>query len=88
MDHGLKYISFYVKKREVAMGMCYNPALVRDKPLGSPVSVKRVYWISGTRMWNLRVTDLHLRCRALTDQVDTYLIVPMIFASEVIQHDH
>ena len=29
------------------MGMCYNPALVRDWPLGSPAFVKRVYsnWI-------------------------------------------
>ena len=25
------------------MGMCYNAALVRDKPLGSHTSVKRVY---------------------------------------------
>ena len=27
------------------MGMCYNPVLVRDKPLGSPASVKRIYWL-------------------------------------------
>ena len=38
MDHELKHISFYVKKRVVSMGMCYNPALVHDKPLGSPAS--------------------------------------------------
>ena len=44
MDLGLKHISFYVQKRVVAMGMCYNPVLVRDKPLGSPTSVKRVYY--------------------------------------------
>ena len=25
------------------MGMCYNPVLVCNKPLGSPASVKRVY---------------------------------------------
>ena len=43
MHHGLRYISFYVKKRVVSMGMCYNPALVRDKPLGSHTYVKRVY---------------------------------------------
>ena len=23
--------------------MCYNPALIRDKPLGAPASVKQVY---------------------------------------------
>ena len=44
MDHGLKHVSFYVQKHVIAMGMCYNPALVGDKPLGSPASVKRVYW--------------------------------------------
>ena len=25
--------------------MCYNPALVRDKPLGAPASVKLVYYM-------------------------------------------
>ena len=43
MDHGLKDISFYVQKRVIAMGMCYNPALVRDKLQGSPASAKQVY---------------------------------------------
>ena len=32
-------------KRVVAMSMCYNPALVRDKLLWTPASVKRVYWV-------------------------------------------
>ena len=45
MDHGLKHISFYVQKRVIAMGMCYDPALVRDKPLGALGSVKRVYYV-------------------------------------------
>ena len=43
MDHELKHISFYVQKHVVSMGMCYNPALVREKPLGVPASVKRIY---------------------------------------------
>ena len=42
MDHGLKHVSFYLQKRVVAMGMCYNPALVRDNSLGAPASVQRV----------------------------------------------
>ena len=42
MDHELKHISFYVQKRVVAMGMCYNPALVRNKLLGLTASV---YWV-------------------------------------------
>ena len=45
MEHELKHISFYVQKYIVAMGMFYNPALVRDKPLEAPASVKRVYYI-------------------------------------------
>ena len=45
MDHGLKHIPFYVQKRVEAMGMCYNPALYRNKPLGAPASVKWVYWL-------------------------------------------
>ena len=32
-------------KHVVAMSMCYNPALVRDKLLWTPASVKRVYWV-------------------------------------------
>ena len=43
MDNGLKHILLYVQKHVEAMGMCYNPALVRDKPLGSPASVKREF---------------------------------------------
>ena len=43
MEHRLKHITFYVQKRIAALAMCHNPALVRDKPLGSPASVKLVY---------------------------------------------
>ena len=37
------------------MGMCYNPALVRDKPLGAPACVKQVCCpsASGTTLINL-----------------------------------
>ena len=42
MEHGLKHITLYVQKHIAALGMCYNPALVRDKPLGAPASVKSV----------------------------------------------
>ena len=52
--HELKHISFYVQKRVVAMGMCYNPALVRDKPLGLTASVKWVYWN------NVQNTNIHI----------------------------
>ena len=41
--HGLEYITFYVKKHRAVLAMCYNPALVRDKALGAPASVKLVY---------------------------------------------
>ena len=46
MLNGLKHKSLYVKTRVVAIGMCYNPALVRDEPVGSPASVKRVYYLT------------------------------------------
>ena len=41
--HGLKHIMCYVQKHTAALVMCYNPALVRDKPLGVPASVELVY---------------------------------------------
>ena len=46
MEHGLKHIKFYVQKHIAILAMCYNPALVRDKPLGAPASVKQVYWMA------------------------------------------
>ena len=45
MEHGLKYITFYVKKHITHLAMCYNPPLVRDKPLGAYAFVKLVYWL-------------------------------------------
>ena len=41
---GLKYITFYVKKHIATLAMCYNPSLVRGKPLGACAFVKLVYW--------------------------------------------
>ena len=43
MEHGLKHITFNVQKHIAVNAMYYNPGLVRDKPLGAPASVKRVY---------------------------------------------
>ena len=40
------------------MGMCYNPALVRDKPLGAPASVKLVYSGAGKGTCNNSDPDL------------------------------
>ena len=45
MEHGLKHITFYVQKYIAALAMCYNPGLVRDKPLGAPASVKLIYYV-------------------------------------------
>ena len=44
MGHGLKLITFYVQKHIAALGMCHNPALVRDPPLGATASVKLTYY--------------------------------------------
>ena len=43
MEHGLNYITLYVQKHIASLAMCYNPSLVRDKPLGAPIFVKLVY---------------------------------------------
>ena len=43
MEHGLKDIAFYVKKHATTCTVVISSLLVRDKPLGSPASVKRVY---------------------------------------------
>ena len=59
LDHGLKHISFYVQKRVGAMGMCYNPALVGDKPLGALASLKRVYCRGQTKVVCILKTSFH-----------------------------
>ena len=51
MEHGSKHITFYVQKHIAALAMCYNPALVRDKQLGAPASVKLVYWLAASPVW-------------------------------------
>ena len=55
MDHGLKPISFYVQKLVVAMGMCYNPALVHDKSLGVPISA--IFEIALSTLVDIRSTN-------------------------------
>ena len=41
--HGLKFITFYVQTHIAGLPMYHNPALVCDKMLGAPASVKLVY---------------------------------------------
>ena len=43
MEHGLKYITFYVQKHIAPLAVCYNLPLVCDKPLEVPAFVKLVY---------------------------------------------
>ena len=69
MDHELKHISFYVQKRVVAMGMCYNPALVRNKPLGSPASVKWVYCNSPYCLHQIRSTSNGSWCMGIKGEM-------------------
>ena len=45
MEHGLKDIVFYVQKHITPCTVVITSLLVRDKPPGSPASVKRVYWL-------------------------------------------
>ena len=55
MEHGFKYITFYVKKKQptkqtnkknphkAPLAICYNIPLVRDKPLGALAFMRLVY---------------------------------------------
>ena len=43
MEHGLKDIAFYFQKHITPCTVVITSLLVRDKPLGSPASVKQVY---------------------------------------------
>ena len=40
----LKYIALYFQKLIIPRAVCYNFPLVRDKPLGAPTSVRRLYY--------------------------------------------
>ena len=54
MEHGLKYITFYVQKYITFLALCYNPPLVCDKPVGKPSSVKLIYWALRNKLgWTL-----------------------------------
>ena len=52
MEHGLKDIAFYVQKHITPCTVVKTSLLVRDKPLGAPASVKRVYFTYLTRTKN------------------------------------
>ena len=42
MEYGLKDIKLYVQKQIAPQAICYNPTLVRKKPLGVPTFVRWV----------------------------------------------
>ena len=44
MEHGLEYITFYVKKYMASLQVCCGLPLVRDKQLGAPAFVKLGYY--------------------------------------------
>ena len=44
MEHGSKDIAFYVQKHTAHWTVVITSLLVRDRPLGAPAYVKRVYW--------------------------------------------
>ena len=43
VEHGLEYITFYVKK-QTPLAVCSGPPLVRHKTLGAPTFVIFAYW--------------------------------------------
>ena len=56
MEHGLKYITFYVQKHIAPLAMCYNLPLVRDKPLAAPIFVRLVYFVEDFNIWWCNIT--------------------------------
>ena len=48
---------FYFQTHIATQAICYNPTLVRDKPLGAAVFVRRVYYLIS--MWGI---DQYLYC--------------------------
>ena len=75
MGHGLKFITFYVQKHIVALEKCHNPTLVRDKPLGAPISVNWSIGISAQKPCQL--TEAEWRIYA---SVSLVIIGPLIMA--------
>ena len=61
MEHGFKDIAFYVQKHITPCTIVITSLLVRDKPLGSPASVKGVYWfhthVSSIVLWAPRAAE-------------------------------
>ena len=45
VEHGLEYITFYVKKYIAHLVACSGFPLVRNDPLGAPAFVKLTYWL-------------------------------------------
>ena len=43
MEHGLRYITFYVQIHMAPLAVCSGPHLDRNKPLGAPAFVRLVY---------------------------------------------
>ena len=50
LGHGLKHITHYAQKHLAGVGMCHNPALVRERPLGAPAYVKW-NWSINCKFW-------------------------------------
>ena len=55
MEHELKDIAFYVQTHITRCAVVITSVLVRDKPLGSPASVKRVYYRGSKASYWMRV---------------------------------
>ena len=56
MEHGLKDIAFYVQKHITPCTVVITSLLVRDKPLGVPASMKRVYSVTNRKLMDVSST--------------------------------
>ena len=53
MEHGLEYITFYVKKHMAYLAVCSGPLPVRDQPLGAPAFVTRICLLKPALIYSL-----------------------------------
>ena len=58
IDHGLKDMKCYVKKHMVPRAICYNPPLVRNKPLGAPAYCETPLLLTVDSAFHLQVRSL------------------------------
>ena len=84
VEHGLKYITFYVQKHIAPLAICCNLPLVRDKPLGASAFVGPVYTNRGGVITHYNDVIMG----AIASQITSLTIVYSIVYSDADQRKH